>query len=98
MSDYRNDPGWRDTGYDPVRGSYDPGGGSGAGWWIVGVLCIFVVAGLAFGAAHKNTHVAANTPPAMTHMAPPASTTLNPTPAKPAIPAPVPAVPGNRGQ
>lgn len=94
MSDYRdrNDSLTRNTAYEPAyRGTH-------SGWgWIAAAAFLVIVLAIAFGVRHEPNRVALNssTPPAATHMTPPAGP-LNPSPAAkpsfipPLAPAPAP--------
>jgi hypothetical protein len=106
MSDYRNypnpeDPFPDDPKLDPYVRAPSPAWG-----WVTAAIFVVIVFAVAFGLGHKpgqiGTNTAANdmTPPAVTHMAPPANApppAATPAPttqaAPPVTPAPAPAEP-----
>jgi len=117
MSDYRNPDFNYQSPEDPMRddAKFDPDARSAnAAWgWIAAAVFLVVVLAVAFGIGHRpgqsGTNTAANdiTPPAATHMAPPAgpspsmippqTTTLAPLPAPAPAITPAPSAPAPRG-
>ena len=91
MTDFRNDPLYRDRN-DPMDRNfgYEPAARStGTAWaWITGAVFLVIILSIAFGVGHAPSRVASNdaAPPAATRMVPPAAPGLNPPPA----PAPAP--------
>ncbi len=76
MSDYRdpNDP-LRNTGYEPTSGTNSTWG------WLAAAAFLVIVLAIAFGVGREPSRVASNdtTPPAATHITPPAGA-INPAP------------------
>ena len=91
MSDYRdpNDPMYGNLGYEPSDRR------SNSGWgWIAAALFLVIVLAIGFGVAHEPTRVASNdSPPAATHMTPPATTNPGSLPGLAPPPAPAPSRP-----